>query len=80
MSYLDYLQNLQDPIQTEDQVFSVLSAYLVLEEVELLVLPLVPKTLVRKLFESLKSLTTLTCTMSQSEQIPQQAYQRWCSL
>ncbi len=47
-----------------DRIFSVLSACSVLKEVELLVTILLPDALMHRLFESLKSVTTLTCFVS----------------
>ena len=61
---------LHAPMQTEDRFFSVLSACSLLEEVEFHVGIMVPGALLRKLFESLKSVTTMTCVMDISDVNP----------
>ena len=61
---------LHNPISTEDQFFSVLSTCSVLRKVEVHVWKMFPQALLRKLFESLKSVTTLTCVMGMSDVDP----------
>ncbi len=55
----------------EDHFFSVLSACSLLKEVEFRVLQMSPEAL-RKLFESMKSVTTLTCLMGSSSVNPKE--------
>ncbi len=64
---LDDLHNL---IPSGGQFFSALSGCTVLREVELHVWKMFPEALLRKLFESLKSVTTLTCIVSLSARNP----------
>ncbi len=54
----------------EDRFFSVLSTCSMLKEVDLRVWKLLPEALLRKLFGSLKSVTTLTCVMNQYDVNP----------
>ncbi len=63
---LRILPNLVNLMSTEDQFFSALSACSLLKEVKLLIFQLIPEELLRKLFGSLKSVTTLTCVMNLS--------------
>ncbi len=60
------MHNLDDLMPTEERLFSLLPVCS-MEEVELHVLPLVPKELLPKLFESLKSVTTLKCITHASD-------------
>ena len=57
------LDGLGRPMPDEDRFFSVLSTCSVLEEDEFCIQVSAPEGLLRELFESLKSVTTLTCLM-----------------
>ncbi len=63
---------LHNPMPSEDRFFSVLSACSALKEVELLVWMAVPAALLRKLFESLESVTAMTCVLSVADVDPKE--------
>ncbi len=61
------LHEQDDMLQAEDGFFSVLSTCSVLRNVELPVWKSLPEEILRKLFESLKSVTTLSCIVRTSD-------------
>ncbi len=61
---LEYMCGLHEPIPTEVRFFPDLSACSLLKQVQVHLSNLVSETLLHKLFESLKSVTALTCIMN----------------